>query len=266
MSEKKIFYFYYDLCCQKLAVYPGTSSEEIKSTIRELLEIPNDEKINYLDEEGNPMVISSALPNDIKIYVQKKKTFTEKFIEQNKEKKEDQSNKEINSIEWFWTEEDKSGSKDDKNSYALKNDNKTVTHISFSRSSFCKGSLKMDSGEYYYSIIFEPLQCCVFGTICPSHYTSKNYEDIDYHDFWWLWKDYPDPHENFPGPVINAGFYINMDLKLLIIYDSKKEKEIKRCNFNKEWTSVSPFIQFKHNVSITVGSKAFRGKPSFIKI
>ncbi len=167
MSEKKIFYFYYDLCCQKLAVYPGTPSEEIKSTIRELLEIPNDAKVNYLDEEGNPMVISSALPNDIKIYVQIKKTFTEKFIEQNKEKKEDQNNKEINSIEWFWTEEDNtSRSQYDKNSNDLKNDNKTVTHISSSRSSFFKGSLKMDSGEYYYySIIFEPLQCCVFSAL-----------------------------------------------------------------------------------------------------
>ena len=89
--------FYYDLCCQKLAVYPGTSSDEIKSTIREILEIPADKKVNYLDEEGNPIVISSALPNEIKIYIQIKKTFTEQIME----KKESSPNNALNSIEWF---------------------------------------------------------------------------------------------------------------------------------------------------------------------
>ena len=56
MSEKKIFNFYYDLCCQKLTVYSGTSADEIKSTIREILEIPEDKKLNFLDEDGNPIV------------------------------------------------------------------------------------------------------------------------------------------------------------------------------------------------------------------
>ena len=51
-------------------------------------------------------------------------------------------------------------------------------------------------------------------------------------DFWRLWPDYDDPHTTFPGPVIEAGFYINMDLKLLIIYDNKKNKEILRKNFS----------------------------------
>ena len=154
MTEKKVFNFHYDLCCQKLTVYPGTSSEEIKSTIREILEIPEEEKVNYLDEEGNPLVISSALPNNINIYVQKKQTFTKQFFEQNK----DIFNQE-NTIEWFWTEEKLKST--EKPSYELSNNNKTVTNISSSRSSFCKGNLIMDSGEYYYTIFFEPLQCCV---------------------------------------------------------------------------------------------------------
>ena len=127
----------------------------------------------------------------------------------------------------------------------------------------------MESGEYYYTIIFEPLQCCVFGTICPSNYKSMypiNFEEINWLDFWTIWPEYPDPHNTFPGPVIDAGFYVNMNLKLLIIYDNKKKKEIKRTNFNENWNSVSPFIQFKHNVSVTIGANAFKGKPSFLKI
>ena len=32
MSEKKTFNFYYDLCCQKLTVYKGTTSEELIDT------------------------------------------------------------------------------------------------------------------------------------------------------------------------------------------------------------------------------------------
>ena len=92
MSVKKVFNFYYDLCCQKLTVYNGTSSDEIKSTIREILEIPQDKQVRFLDEEGNPIVISSALPDQIKIYVEIKKTFTEKFLEENQEKNENNPN------------------------------------------------------------------------------------------------------------------------------------------------------------------------------
>ena len=31
----------------------------------------------------------------------------------------------------------------------------------------------MNSGEYYYTIFFEPLQCCVFASICSSDYSKK---------------------------------------------------------------------------------------------
>jgi len=258
MAEKKIFNFYYDLCCQKLIVYSGTKSEEIKSTIRELLEIPEDKKVIYLDEEGNPLVISSALPNNINIYVQIKKSFTEQYFEQN----QDSSKNQENTIEWFWT-----GEKGEM-TYELKNNNKTVTHISNRRSSFCKGNLIMNSGEYYYTIFFEPLQCCVFATICSSDYESEysnKFREIDWLDFWRLWPDYEDPHAKFPGPIIHAGFYINMSKKLMIIFDDKTRKEIKRVNFNEKWHSICPIIQFKHKVSISIGTNAIKGRPSFVK-
>ena len=84
IPEKKIFNFYYDLYCQKITVYQGTPSNEIISTLRDILQIPSEAKLEYLDEDGYPIVISSALPNEIKIYVKIKKTFTEKFIESQK--------------------------------------------------------------------------------------------------------------------------------------------------------------------------------------
>ena len=66
------------------------------------------------------------MPNNINIYVQIKKTFTEQYFEQN----QDISNNQENTIEWFWTEEE--GEK----AYELKNNNKTVTHTSSNCSSF----------------------------------------------------------------------------------------------------------------------------------
>ena len=127
MSVKKVFNFYYDLCCQKLTVYSGTSSDEIKSTIREILEIPQDKQVRFLDEEGNPIVISSALPDQIKIYVEIKKTFTEKFLEENQEKNENNQNL----IKWVWNK----GLE-----YENLNENKTVKHMGGGMG-FAKGTL-----------------------------------------------------------------------------------------------------------------------------
>lgn len=101
---------------------------------------------------------------------------------------------------------------------------------------FAKGTLIMEQGEYYYTILFEPLQCCVFGSVCSIDIEKD--EDVNWFDFWRLWPDYPDPHENFPGSVIKAGFYVNMNKKLLIVYDHNKKKEIKRLNFKEEWKKI----------------------------
>jgi len=153
--------------------------------------------VRFLDEEGNPIVISSALPDQIKIYVEIKKTFTEKFLEENKEKNENNPNL----IKWVWNK----GLE-----YENLIENKTVKHMGGGMG-FAKGTLIMEQGEYYYTILFEPLQCCVFGSVCSIDIEKD--EDVNWFDFWRLWPDYPDPHENFPGPVIKAGFYVNMNKK-----------------------------------------------------
>ena len=104
-----------------------------------------------------------------------------------------------------------------------------------------KGTLIIESGEIYFTLLFEPLQCCVYAGIYPIDEEEDKDENEDKEedkdegkikkeneflaqlDFWRLWTDYCDPHMNFPGPVIDAGFYVNMDKKLLIIYDNKKK-------------------------------------------
>ncbi len=257
-NRGKTFYFYYDMSYQKLTVYPGTSSDEIKSTIRELLNIPNESKLEYLDENGDPIVISSALPNEIKIYVKIKKTFTDKFIEQQSKNE----NKKIeNSIEWFWNESERP------KYHIRKNNNKTISQPVNECFSITKGTLIIESGEYYYTLLFEPLQCCVFAGIYPVNIEYKNEEKNElFGNFWSIWPDYDDPHNTFPGPIIEAGFYVNMNLKLLVIYDNKKKKEIKRVNFSSSWNKVSPYVEFKHVVSVTISSNAIQGRPNFIKI
>ena len=206
--------------------------------------------MRFLDEEGNPIVISSALPDQIKIYVEIKKTFTEKFLEENKEKNENNPNL----IKWVWNK----GLE-----YENLIENKTVKHMGGGMG-FAKGTLIMEQGEYYYTILFEPLQCCVFGSVCSIDIEKD--EDVNWFDFWRLWPDYPDPHENFPGPVIKAGFYVNMNKKLLIVYDHNKKKEIKRLNFKEEWKKICPCVYFKHRVYITVSSDATTLKPNFVSI
>ena len=266
--QKKIFNFYYDLYCQKLTVYEGTPANEIITTLRDLLQIPSESKLEFLDEDGFPIVISSALPNDIKIHVKIKKTFTEKFIEsQNNNNKSNNNNQ--NSIDWFWLESQRP------NSHKRKNNNKTIYQSYNEAIARCKGSLIIDSGEWYYTLLFEPLQCCVFASVCNAEdeniYNYRTDEEdvdnkIDLVDFWRLWPDYENPHTKFPGPVIEAGFYVNMDKKLVVIYDAKLKKENKRFNFNEKWKKISPIVFFKHVVSITVSSNAVKGKPDFIKI
>ena len=154
----KTYYFYYDMSCQNLVVYPGTPSDEIKYTIRDLLNIPIESKVEYLDENVNPVVISSALPDKIKIYVKIKKTFTEKFIEEQSKNKK-QTNPE--SINWTWLESESP-------KYHLrKNNDKTIYQPYNECIAKTKGTLIIESGEVYFTLLFEPLQCCVFAGIYP---------------------------------------------------------------------------------------------------
>ena len=70
--KKKVFNFVYNSKIQKLVIYETTPSNEIISTIREILQIPPELKIEFEDEDKYPIVVSSVLPNNIKIIVKTK--------------------------------------------------------------------------------------------------------------------------------------------------------------------------------------------------
>ena len=259
-NQGKTFYFYYDMSCQNLVVYPGTPSEEIKNTIRDILNIPEKSNLEYLDGNGIPIVISSALPDQIRIYVKIKKSFTDKYIEENKKK-------EIkplpNSIEWTWLESSSPSS------HKRKNDDKTIYQQYNTCIAGARGSLEIENGEYYYTLLFEPMRCCVSAGITGKCVIGdKDFTPMNGLTFTLLniWPDIPDNDRGslFSGKTVEAGFYINMNSKILIIYDNRRKKEIARRAFYL--TKVSPFVEFKHEVSVTITSKAIPGKPDFIKI
>ena len=115
------------------------------------------------------------------------------------------------------------------------------------------------------------MRCCVSAGITgTTKFGSKNQEFPFLNNLTFtllqVWPDIPDNDRGslFRGKTIEAGFYINMDSKLLIIYDNRQKKEVTRRNF--EFTKVSPFVEFKHEVSVTITSQAIPGKPDFIKI
>jgi hypothetical protein len=261
-NQGKTFYFYYDMSCQNLVVYPGTPSEEIKNTLRDILNIPEKSKLEYLDGDGNPIVISSALPDQIRIYVKIKKSFTDQYIEENKNKVIKQL---PNAIDWIWLESSSPSS------HKRKNDNKTI----FQQYNTCVaktiGSLEIENGEYYYTLLFEPMRCCVSAGITGSIKNERENKDFSFMSnitftLLHIWPDIPDNDRGsaFRGKTIEAGFYINMDSKLLILYDNRQKKEVTRRKFY--FTKVSPFVEFKHEVSVTITSQAIPGKPDFIKI
>ncbi len=259
---KKVFNIYYNMCCQRIVVYSGVPQSEIFNTIYELLSIPKESKINILDEDGIPVVLSSYLPSYINLYVQIQKTFTDKLFEglQLQTNVTQAITLQVKSAEekydWIWNEPSAS-------SHKLKNNNKTVYQPQNETMSSCKGSLIMTTGEFFYSLLIEPLQCCVYASVYPIN-DEVEYENFEFCDFWNLWTDYPDPHSTFPGPVIEAGFYVNMNQNLVIICDNKKNKELKRFNIKSTWKSVSPVVYFKHVVSVTIISEAVRTKPDWI--
>jgi len=140
-ADKKTFLLYYDMCCQKVIIYTGTPRKEIIEVIYELFRIDQKQKINILDEEGVPVVLSSYLPNNVKLYIQIQKTFTEIFIEN--------QNLDINNncaeipnsdnIAWVWNVPSR-------NSHKITNNGKTVSQAKNETQASCRGSLKIEEG------------------------------------------------------------------------------------------------------------------------
>jgi len=115
------------------------------------------------------------------------------------------------------------------------------------------GTVKFTDGEKYWTLLIEPLQCCVEAGVLSSN--KKNWSKLLGNDtgFWNLFeKEGHDPHGKFPGPTIEAGFYLNMkeNPRTLTVTDHKTEKVLTRVEI--PWTEVYPAVYFKHEVSISI--------------
>jgi hypothetical protein len=267
LNAQKTFNLYYNGTKQNLVVYEGTQKDEINSSIIEILNIPANEKIIILNENGYPVVLSSYLPDGIQLFIEIKKTFTQKVSE---EKTQIQiKNKVLNGINWNWNFPSNT-------SHKLKNDKLTVYQQTNQTLSHCYGNLIMEKGIYYFELIFENLWCCCLAGIGPVDEIYKkglkeklNEDDernintyflnnIDFHSLW----NANDSHNK--GPV-HAGFYVNCDKNLLVIVDHQLKIEKKRINYDAKWKKIAPLVYFKHEMQITINGPCTKSLPEFIQ-
>ena len=240
---KKTISVYYKSFEQKIAFYKSTPQSSIEKMIKRLLKIDPNEDILYLDDEGIPLVFDlEAIPNGCKVYVQ---------VEGEKQKLAIMNSK---AVEWKWLPPSNT-------THKLKNNDKTVYQPVNESMSWCLGDLIMEKGEYYYTLLFDPLMCCVYAGIEAPGFIMGDSEFIQSIDFSNRFLESIGKKGQYPGPQVTAGFYINMRTKTLIITNHESRNVIWKGNFT--WNKVSPAVQFKHEVSITITSSSNQ-KPEWL--
>lgn len=244
VDSKKTISVYYQSFEQKISFFKNTPLDAIDQLVKRLLKIAQSSTLFYLDEEGIPLVlVPEAIPNGSKVYVQ---------VEGEEQAKATEASQ---SVDWGWL----TPSND---SHKLKDDNKTVYQPVNNTMSWCFGDLVMEKGEVYYTLHFNPLVCCVYAGVESPNPHIKSSEFIQKIDFSKRFLESIGQKKRFPGPQVTAGFYINMEKKLLVITNHEKRSEIWRGVF--PWEKVSPALQFKHVVSVTITSSSNQ-KPDWIK-
>lgn len=241
-STKRVITIYFGSFQQPIAFYPETKTEEILKLISMLLKFPPNQELLFLDEDGIPVVFSNAIPSGTKLHVQKFQSETDKLVS------EQESNKvkipeSVTEIKWKWL-------KPQNTSHKLKNDDLTVYQPVNETCSYVWGSLVIDKGSCYFTLLFDPMMCCVNATV---YKTGVNYENIGSEH---VNHDLPNLFEYNKLMATNAhievGFVVNMDKKKFVIVDPKEKKVKKVVDLDKSWTKVSPLLFFKHEVGVTI--------------
>lgn len=242
IPEKRVWSIFYDNTEQKITVFPETKLSDIIKNIRTIYNFPRDQQLLFLDDNGIPIVLSSSIPTGTKIFMQKKQTYTQTTITQTN------INPLSNTPEFYWLEPSNS-------SHKRKNNNLTVYQPYHENMSHCFGSIIITSGKYYFTLLFEPLICCVFGGIEDSN--KRNQERIN-SEFINEIKLYQllglDRHEGplSSFPAYEVGFLVDMEKKILTVTNHRAKKLLTKQVFT--WNQVSPFVFFKYVVSITITS------------
>ena len=79
-DDEKAFCLFYRAQEQKIIVYPGTPQNDILSTIRVVLKIPMEKEFEVLNKDGIPVVVSSHLPNNVKLFIQIPKDYAAEAV------------------------------------------------------------------------------------------------------------------------------------------------------------------------------------------
>ena len=239
MFQKKIWSIYYNDTEQKVIIYPGSQVSEILGSIRMIFDFDEKQELLFLNEDGLPTVLSSAIPTETKLYMQKKQSVTDQIIESRV------ASLEPASIAWHWLEPSNP-------SHKRKNNNFTVYQSSNQTMSHCFGSLVITTGTHYFTLLVEPVLCCVFAGIEAS---EKVYEE-DLNSEFLNSMPLKTLVGDGPGfglaskPVYEIGFLVNMNSKELTVTDHREKKVLKKKRFT--WEAVRPVAYFKHEVSVTI--------------
>jgi len=147
--------------------------------------------------------------------------------------------------EWYWLEPSNT-------SHKRKNNNLTVYQPVNNTQSHCFGSIVLTTGKHYFTLLFEPLMCCVHGGIEDAK--NVDHERFDSHFLNQInLRGLFEPGKGLglsSQPAFEIGFLVDMDQKLLTVTNHPEKKIMVKKEFT--WTSVRPVVYFKHEVSITI--------------
>lgn len=136
-ASLKSFTFYYKQTQQTLSLAAGTSQQEIVDTLKMIFGIPANKKLFFLGGEGNPIILSSALPSGIKLTVLDEEYNIAKL------------GGVQSSGKWKWKHES-GGQVIDEYSFRTSDESKTTFY----------GDIKITKGKHWWKIQLAEIFCC----------------------------------------------------------------------------------------------------------
>ena len=245
--EKRIWKIYYDNTEQKIAIYPGTQASEILKTIITIFSLPEDQGLLFLDEDGIPVGLSSAIPSETKLFMQKKQSFSDML-----------SSIQQSPPSWVWFQPS------NRSTHFRKNNDLTVYQPQNESLSHCFGTLVMKTGKHYFTLLFEPLSCCVFAGIEAAEKFYQSEPNLEWVQSIKLMNLF-DKEKSIglsSESRYEIGFFVDMKKKILKVTNHTEQKVMATKKF--DWNEVRPVTVFKHVVSITI-LKPNLSIPSWIK-
>lgn len=203
-SFMKTFTFYYKSASQTLSLATGSTQAEIIETLRIIFGVPADKKLLFLGEDGNLVILSSALPSGMKLTM----------LDEDYQISQIQGPKAEG--KWKWKKGGRGALVDD---YTIKTDSEgKVTAY---------GDIKMTKGKHWWRIKIKLVFCCQDFGITKSSIKEG------------FWKSKPEEYhetigfpDTFPGETSGPGstgcsylkwenhiflFYLDMDTKRFVI-------------------------------------------------